>query len=219
MVARRRSWAEDGPVGAASGFHGTASVGGLVEQRESGVVARFHFARTFVVVTFSEALNPVNAEDVGNYTVRDAGADGRFGTRDDRVFAIASVRYDPVQHTVEECPPRAGTDLEPGQFAIDPVQHRHGLSEEPAREAFAGSQQPRREDPQHRDHHRHEVRGRPHWSKDHRHPRGDGPVQVPGDGAVGPLDQRPAQLNAGRLEVLRRVDVTPPAALGERHHS
>jgi hypothetical protein len=53
-----------------------------------------------VVLTFSQPMDAVRAEDTANYSLVWAGRDHRFGTRDDRVIGIRQARYDPGRHAV-----------------------------------------------------------------------------------------------------------------------
>jgi uncharacterized repeat protein (TIGR01451 family) len=63
-----------------------------------------HYEPTHLVLTFSEPLDPVTAENLNNYLLVDAGRDGRLNTRDDRVLPLASATYDPVAQTVTLTP-------------------------------------------------------------------------------------------------------------------
>lgn len=53
----------------------------------------FHSQPTLLVLTFDEALNAASASRVGNYRLRAAGRDGRFGTADDVVIPLLRARY------------------------------------------------------------------------------------------------------------------------------
>ncbi len=66
----------------------------------------FHAQPTEYVLTFDEALAAVGANDVRNFRLTSSGADGRFGTRDDVVFALKSAMYDPIDHTILLLPKR-----------------------------------------------------------------------------------------------------------------
>jgi uncharacterized repeat protein (TIGR01451 family) len=52
----------------------------------------FHADLTFLVVTYSEPVDSARALDPANYTVRGLGRDGRFGTPDDPIIPIHSLR-------------------------------------------------------------------------------------------------------------------------------
>jgi uncharacterized repeat protein (TIGR01451 family) len=61
----------------------------------------FHRQRTFLVVYFNaDALEPVRASDVSNYQVTTAGADGVFGTKDDKSFDVRRATYDASRSSV-----------------------------------------------------------------------------------------------------------------------
>lgn len=56
----------------------------------------FHRQSTYLVVTFSEPMDPAAAANPGNYVVFGRGPDHKLGTPDDVRFAPASVSYDPA---------------------------------------------------------------------------------------------------------------------------
>jgi uncharacterized repeat protein (TIGR01451 family)/CSLREA domain-containing protein len=60
----------------------------------------YHTDRTFLVVTYSEPVDIARALDRANYTVRGLGRDGRFGTPDDPIFPIESLRFGPAPNSV-----------------------------------------------------------------------------------------------------------------------
>jgi len=60
----------------------------------------YHAQPTTLVATFSQTLDAAAAGNVGNYVLTSAGADGRFGTRDDRNIALASAGYNAQAKTV-----------------------------------------------------------------------------------------------------------------------
>jgi hypothetical protein len=60
----------------------------------------YHAQPTTLVATFSQTLDAAAAGNVGNYVLTSAGADGRFGTRDDRNIALASASYNAQAKTV-----------------------------------------------------------------------------------------------------------------------
>ena len=74
----------------------------ILEVQRHGV----HFQPTTLVVTFSQPMDAATAEDLADYRLVSAGPDHRFGTRDDRVIPIRSVRYDATLHTVTLWPVR-----------------------------------------------------------------------------------------------------------------
>ena len=55
----------------------------------------FHSQPTFLVLTFSAALDAISASNVSNYRITAPGRDGRFGTRDDRIIRVKSAALDP----------------------------------------------------------------------------------------------------------------------------
>ncbi len=60
--------------------------------------------RTRLVVGFDQPLQASTAQDLGNYGLTSAGADGQFGTRDDRTIWLASAAYDDATRTVALAP-------------------------------------------------------------------------------------------------------------------
>ncbi len=60
----------------------------------------YHTDRTFLVVTYSEPVDTATALNRANYTVRGLGRDGRFGTADDPIFPIESLRLGPAPNSV-----------------------------------------------------------------------------------------------------------------------
>lgn len=63
-----------------------------------------HLDPTLLLIGFSEPLNPATAENLNNYVLVYAGPDGRIGTRDDRLIALASATYDAASQTVVLAP-------------------------------------------------------------------------------------------------------------------
>ena len=57
-----------------------------------------------IVVSFSDPLNPRDAHNLSAYHLVAAGKDKKFGTRDDKSVPIASVKYDPLAHTMTLTP-------------------------------------------------------------------------------------------------------------------
>ena len=57
-----------------------------------------------LVVSYSGALDPGHAQDLGDYHLVTAGRDKKFGNRDDKRVALASATYDPATHTVKLLP-------------------------------------------------------------------------------------------------------------------
>ena len=66
----------------------------------------FHRQPTFVAIAFNAALDPTRAQDVSNYELIGPGRDGRFGTRDDIRYVIASATYDEATQRVVLAPSR-----------------------------------------------------------------------------------------------------------------
>ena len=66
----------------------------------------FHAQPTVLVLSFDEGLAPAGASNPANYRLVAPGRDGRFGTRDDVVFALRSATYDPISATVKLLPKR-----------------------------------------------------------------------------------------------------------------
>jgi hypothetical protein len=57
-----------------------------------------------LVVSFSDALNPRDAQSLSAFHLVAAGKDKKFGTRDDKSVPIASATYDPLAHTMTLTP-------------------------------------------------------------------------------------------------------------------
>ena len=72
-------------------------------------------------MTFSKPINPVTATNLLNYgySVRTAGRDQRFGTRDDLLIPITSAVYNPFNLTVTLTFARVIHPPTPFQFAIN----------------------------------------------------------------------------------------------------
>jgi hypothetical protein len=66
----------------------------------------YHAQPTYLVITFSTALNPSTAENTRNYSLVAAGPDHRFNTRDDVRIRIRRAVYNPTTHTVTLVPAR-----------------------------------------------------------------------------------------------------------------
>ena len=60
----------------------------------------FHAQTTRLVLAFDEGLAQAGASNLTNYRLVAAGRDGRFGTRDDVVIALAAATYDPTTQSV-----------------------------------------------------------------------------------------------------------------------
>ena len=60
----------------------------------------YHAQPTTLVASFSQTLDASAASNVGNYVLTSAGADGRFGTRDDKNIKLASAIYNAGANTV-----------------------------------------------------------------------------------------------------------------------
>ena len=81
---------------------------------------------TEIVLTFSEPLAADPAGTLANYRLTTHGPDYRFGTRDDRVRALAAVTYDEATNTVRVRPVRS---LAPGYFFRLTVEGDAGLTD------------------------------------------------------------------------------------------
>ena len=64
----------------------------------------FHAQPTQVVLAFDTDLDPALARNLALYAIVHPGRDGRFGTRDDRVYALKSAVYDEALRTVTLTP-------------------------------------------------------------------------------------------------------------------
>jgi len=60
----------------------------------------FHNQTTLLVLTFSQDLDPVRAQNPANYLLQSRGRDRRLGTRDDLFIPIVSAQYDASTRTV-----------------------------------------------------------------------------------------------------------------------
>lgn len=60
----------------------------------------YHAQPTTLVASFSQTLNASAASNLDNYVLTSAGADGRFGTRDDKNIKLASAIYNAGANTV-----------------------------------------------------------------------------------------------------------------------
>ena len=59
----------------------------------------YHRQPTVVEVRFNTAMNPATVTNPANYQIVGAGADGRFGTRDDERFPVGRVNYNAATNT------------------------------------------------------------------------------------------------------------------------
>ena len=60
----------------------------------------YHAQPTTLVASFSQPMNATSADNVANYMLVSAGADGRFGTKDDKNIALASASYNAGSNSV-----------------------------------------------------------------------------------------------------------------------
>jgi hypothetical protein len=70
------------------------------------VRSRVHRRPTRIVVTFRGAVDPVQAQNPGNYALVGPGRDGVFGTADDEHIGIVSAVIDPSAESVTLAPSR-----------------------------------------------------------------------------------------------------------------
>src|SRR4029079_2000743 len=66
----------------------------------------FHMQPTHLVLTFSAPLALAPVGNLSNFRVVAPGADGRFGTRDDRIIRITSAQLDSTGTVVTLVPSR-----------------------------------------------------------------------------------------------------------------
>jgi hypothetical protein len=59
---------------------------------------------TGIVLTFSDAVDPSRAQNIKDYTLVNAGRDGKLGTRDDVKVPLKKAVYDSVMHTITLTP-------------------------------------------------------------------------------------------------------------------
>ena len=74
---------------------------------------------TGIVLQFSDALNPAQAQNLAAYQLVTPGRDKKFGTRDDKRVALASARYDGSTHTVTLIPKRAFNKMQLQQLTVE----------------------------------------------------------------------------------------------------
>ena len=92
-------------LGSGSGFNGVMNYQMLVQAAAAPVVTNlvrygYHAQPTTLVATFSQPLDAASASNVANYVLTSAGADGRFGTKDDKNIALASASYNAGSNSV-----------------------------------------------------------------------------------------------------------------------
>jgi hypothetical protein len=92
-------------LGSGSGFQTAMNYQMQVQSVAAPIVTSlkrygYHAQPTTLVATFSQTLDAAAAGNVGNYVLTSAGADGRFGTRDDRNIALSSASYNAQAKTV-----------------------------------------------------------------------------------------------------------------------
>jgi uncharacterized repeat protein (TIGR01451 family) len=71
---------------------------------QSLILSRSRRSISDIVLTFSEPLDPVSAQDLLNYNLRAAGRDQTFNTRDDVIIPLASATYSAADKTVRLTP-------------------------------------------------------------------------------------------------------------------
>jgi hypothetical protein len=74
---------------------------------------------TGIVLQFSDALNPAQAQNLAAYQLVTPGRDKKFGTRDDKRVALASARYDGSTHTVTLIPKQAFNKMQLQQLTVE----------------------------------------------------------------------------------------------------
>ena len=74
---------------------------------------------TGIVLQFSGALNPAQAQNLAAYQLVTPGRDKKFGTRDDKRVALASARYDGSTHTVTLIPKQAFNKMQLQQLTVE----------------------------------------------------------------------------------------------------
>ncbi|MEI7922341.1 MAG: FG-GAP-like repeat-containing protein [Planctomycetota bacterium] len=92
-------------LGTGSGFQSVMNYQMLIQSVAAPVVTKlvrygYHAQPTTLVASFSQSLDASAASNVGNYVLTSAGADGRFGTRDDKNVPLASAIYNAGANTV-----------------------------------------------------------------------------------------------------------------------
>ena len=92
-------------LGTGSGFQSVMNYQMLIQSVAAPVVTKlvrygYHAQPTTLVASFSQTLDASAASNVGNYVLTSAGADGRFGTRDDKNIKLASAIYNAGANTV-----------------------------------------------------------------------------------------------------------------------
>ncbi|MFM7132262.1 MAG: FG-GAP-like repeat-containing protein, partial [bacterium] len=92
-------------LGTGSGFQSVMNYQMLVQPSAAPVVTNlvrygYHAQPTTLVATFSQPLDATSAGNVANYVLTSAGADGRFGTRDDKNIPLASASYNTASNSV-----------------------------------------------------------------------------------------------------------------------
>jgi hypothetical protein len=82
---------------------------------------------TGLVLQFSDALKPAQAQNLAAYQLVMAGRDKKFGTRDDKRVALASARYDGSAHTVTLIPKQAFNEMQLQQLTVKSALLRDSL--------------------------------------------------------------------------------------------
>ncbi|MFM7130677.1 MAG: FG-GAP-like repeat-containing protein [bacterium] len=90
---------------AGSGFQSSITYNMIVQGAAAPIVTGlkrygYHAQSTTLVASFSQPMLPASANDVANYVLVSAGADGRFGTRDDKNIPLASASYNTASNSV-----------------------------------------------------------------------------------------------------------------------
>ncbi|MFM8724809.1 MAG: hypothetical protein ACKON9_06760, partial [Planctomycetaceae bacterium] len=92
-------------LGTGSGYQSVMNYQMLVQAVAAPVVTNlarygYHAQPTTLVASFSQPLDATAAGNVANYMLVSAGADGRFGTRDDKNIPLASASYNTASNSV-----------------------------------------------------------------------------------------------------------------------
>jgi hypothetical protein len=82
---------------------------------------------TGLVLQFSDALKPAQAQNLAAYQLVMAGRDKKFGTRDDKRVALALARYDGTAHTVTLIPKQAFNEMQLQQLTVKSALLRDSL--------------------------------------------------------------------------------------------
>jgi hypothetical protein len=106
FVSKGSTVSVDATVDTATDGYAILSVSSQPPTVQSLLRLGFHRQATQITLTFSGQLNTSTATRTANYQVVAPGRDGRFGTQDDKVIAIAPAVYNPATNTVTLSPNR-----------------------------------------------------------------------------------------------------------------